>query len=168
MKTIFIRLLLLFALLPQLLRAQSWAMERFFEQHAKEQGVCSVSFERKMMQMMSEQARRQGDQKQAELLDDIRFIRILTVKEGDGEALAAAAEKAVNRNGAFEPISSSSNGGQSLQFYLNEWYQSSEGRKGSAWKELVMISHGPRETVVLHLFGNFNLHDISGITSFRP
>ena len=62
-------LLILILLLPQLVAAQSNAVNDFFGRYAAAGGYTSVQLEQKMMQMMSRQAAERGDKGLAVLLE---------------------------------------------------------------------------------------------------
>lgn len=154
------RLLLLFLLLPCLARAQSGSVEAFFGRYAAADGFTSVQLEPRMMRLMSRQAADRGDAKLAQLLGDIRFIRIIALKGGDGEALVADAERAVERGG-LPLVTSSTEDGQTTRFYLREARLTDNS-------ELVMISAGTKETVVVNIYGAFDLRQVMRLSTIRP
>ncbi len=149
----------LLLLLPLLSQAQSPAMETFYDRYGAAEGITSVALERRMMQMMSAQAAQRGDDELARLLDEIGFIRVLTTT--DDTDLAAEAERTVKADKHFELLTSTTADGRTTRVYLRE-------SKLDEDKELVVITHGEDETTVVHIFGSFDVREISRITSIRP
>ncbi len=111
------------------------------------------------MQMMSAQAAQRGDDELARLLDEIGFIRVLTTT--DDTDLAAEAERTVKADKHFELLTSTTADGRTTRVYLRE-------PKLQEDKELIVITHGEDETTVVHIFGSFDVREISRITSIRP
>lgn len=154
-------LLLLILALPQGLAAQSKAIETFFERHAAAEGVTCVQLEPKMMQLMSAQARERGDEQLATLLSNIRFIRIIALKEGDRERFVEEAGRALASGGGFPLVTSTTEQGQRTEFYL-------QNRSFSECSELVMLTYGSKETVFVDIFGIFDLKQVMRLSSVRP
>ena len=112
--------------------------------------------------MMSRQAAEQGDKKLAELLDGIQYIRIVALDSGDGAQFLADAEQlAADPDARFELVMSGTEQGQTTKFYLRE----AEFNLNS---ELLMLTYGPRETVAVNIYGNFDLKQVSRLSSIRP
>ena len=152
-------LLILILLLPRLAAAQSNSVDDFFCRYAAAEGFTSVQLEQKMMQLMSRQAAERGDKGLAVLLKDIQYIRIIALKEGgrfvrDAEAAVAADRK-------FQPVTSGSENGQTTKFYIRETALSVKS-------ELVMITYGAKETVVVNIFGVFDLRQVARLSTIRP
>ena len=154
-------LLILILLLPQLAAAQSNAVNDFFGRYAAAGGYTSVQLEQKMMQMMSRQAAERGDKGLAVLLEDIQYIRIIALKEGDGAQFVRDAEAAVAADRKFQPVTSGSENGQTTKFYIRETALSVKS-------ELVMITYGVKETVVVNIYGVFDLRQVARLSSIRP
>ncbi len=149
----------LFMLLPMLSRAQSPALEALYDRYGAADGITTVAFERRMMDMMSAQAAQRGDEELARLLYEIVFIRVLTTT--DETKLAADAEQAVKTNKHFELLTSTTSDGRTARVYLRE-------SKLSPNKELVVITHSEDETAVVHIFGSFDLQEVGRIANIRP
>lgn len=149
----------LLLLLPILSRAQTPALEAFYDHYGAAEGITSVAFERRMMHMMSAQAAQRGDAELSRLLDEIIFIRVLTTT--DETELAAEAEQAVKASKRFELLTSANLDGRTTRVYLRD-------SKVNENKELVVITHSEDETAVVHISGSFDVHDVSRITSIRP
>ena len=145
------RLLLIFALclfLPRSVSAQSSSVDNFFRRYDASEGFTSVLLEQKMMQMMSRQAAQRGDKGLAVLLKDIEYIRIIALKGGDSGMLVRDAEAAVAADRKFQPVTSGTEDGQTTKFYIRETALSVKS-------ELVMITYGAKETVVVNIYGEF-------------
>lgn len=154
-------LLLVLVLLPFLARSQNYSW-KFFDRYSDASGFTSVQLERKMMRMMSRQAAEQGDKKLAELLDGIQYIRIVALDSGDeAQFLADAEQLAADPDARFELVMSGTEQGQTTKFYLRE----AEFNLNS---ELLMLTYGPRETVAVNIYGNFDLKQVSRLSSIRP
>ena len=148
------RLLLIFALclfLPRSVSAQSSSVDDFFRRYDASEGFTSVLLEQKMMQMMSRQAAQRGDKGLAVLLKDIEYIRIIALKGGDSGMLVRDAEAAT----------SGTEDGQTTKFYIRETAL-------SVRSELVMITYGAKETVVVNIYGEFDLKQVARLSSIRP
>ena len=155
------RLLLIFALclfLPRSVSAQSSSVDDFFRRYDASEGFTSVLLEQKMMQMMSRQAAQRGDKGLAVLLKDIEYIRIIALKGGDSGMLVRDAEAAVRK---FQPVTSGTEDGQTTKFYIRETALSVKS-------ELVMITYGAKETVVVNIYGEFDLKQVARLSSIRP
>jgi len=142
--------------------AQSRDVGAFFDRLTAEEGFRVVRLEQKMMRMMGRTAAQRGDAQLAELLDGLRFIRIVASGSADGAALARAADAAVAADSGFRPLTTVTEEGRTTRFYLCE-PEDSEGDS-----ELVMISGGGRETVVVDVFGRFDLRQVVRLSSIRP
>ena len=151
-------LLILILLLPRLAAAQSNSVDDFFSRYAAAEGFTSVQLEQKMMQLMSRQAAERGDKGLAVLLKDIQYIRIIALKEGDGGRFVRDAEAAVAADRKFQP---GSENGQTTKFYIRETALSVKS-------ELVMITYGAKETVVVNIFGVFDLRQVARLSTIRP
>ncbi|WP_295937214.1 DUF4252 domain-containing protein [uncultured Alistipes sp.] len=154
-------MLLIILLLPQLAAAQSSAVNDFFNDYVAVEGFTSVQLERKMMQLMSRQAAEHGDKALSVLLDDIRYIRIVALKEGDKERFVRDAEAAVAADRKFHLLTSGTEDEQTTKFYIGESTKSSRS-------ELVMITYGAKETVVVNIYGEFDLKQVARLSSIRP
>ena len=155
------RWLLLFVLtLPFAVAAQNAAVERFYDRYAAAEGVTSVQLEPKMMQLMSRQAAERGDRELSRLLEDIRIIRIVALKTDDREAFVAAAQKAVEE-GKFGLVTAVAEEGQTTKFFLRE-------SRLSRADELVMLTYGAKETVVVDICGSFDLEQVMLLSTLRP
>ena len=79
----------------------------------------------------------------------------------DDTDLAAEAERTVKADKHFELLTSTTADGRTTRVYLRE-------PKLQEDKELIVITHGEDETTVVHIFGSFDVREISRITSIRP
>lgn len=153
--------LLLLIVLPFLARAQN-VSGAFFDRYSRSTGFSSVQLERRMMRMMSRQASERGDAQLARLLDGIESIRIVALDGGDGDRFVADAEALVNHAGYhFQLVMSESRDGQVTRFYLRNAVP-------PGYSELLMLTVGPRETVAVNIFGQFDLKQVSRLSTIRP
>ena len=123
-----------------------------FGQSPKSYNVRSIELGRKMTEMM----RRDADPELARLLDGIRSIRILAAQKPYPFLFRAQAYK-VARDKAFELISRTDSKGPSVSFYFIEG-------SGERLSELLMLSDGDEEFIVLDICGVFDVRDISRLT----
>ena len=147
--------------LPNLVSAQSSFMNDFFKRYETAEGFSSVSLGAKMMQTMSRQAAEHGDKGLAVLLKDIEYIRIIALKGGDSGMLVRDAEAAVAADRKFQPVTSGTEDGQTTKFYIRETALSVKS-------ELVMITYGAKETVVVNIYGEVDLKQVARLSSIRP
>lgn len=153
--------LLLLIVLPFLAQAQN-VSGAFFDRYSRSSGFSSVQLERRMMRMMSRQALERGDEQLARLLDGIESIRIVALDGGDGDRFVADAEALVNHAGYhFQLVMSESRDGQVTRFYLRNAVP-------PGYSELLMLTVGPRETVAVNIFGQFDLKQVSRLSTIRP
>lgn len=134
---------------------------RLFESRSGEPGYTCVQLERNMMRMMSRHARQQGDEELAGMLEGIEAIRILVLREGDPGTLERELQPLLGQG--FKTISTLEEDGQTTRCYLRP-----EKLDWNDFSEFVMFSCGPRETVLLDIYGTFDVHSISRLTSIRP
>lgn len=154
-------LLILLVMLPFLVRGQN-ASWKFFDRYTKAEGFTSVQLERKMMRMMSRQAAEKGDEGLSKLLGGIEFIRIVALDKGDGAQFVADAENlATNPEYKFQLVMSGTEEGQTTRFYIREaeFYDNSE---------LLMLTYGAKETVVVNIYGKFDLKQVARLSTIRP
>lgn len=161
MKRILVFLLAVMVFIPYLARAQSVAWP-FFDRYSKTEGYASVQLERKMMRMMSRQAAERGDEQLAKLLNGIQYIRIVALKEGDRARLLEDVEAlTTNPLYDFQLVMSESESGQATRFYLRESPHSFNS-------ELLMLTYGEKETVVVNIYGEFDLQQVARLSTIRP
>ncbi len=134
----------------------------FLDRYARTEGFSSVQLERKMMRMMSRQAADRGDAALARLLDGIESIRIVAVDGGDDTEFLQAADSLIARPSCrFQLVMSESDSGQTTRFYLRNAVP-------PGYSELLMVTSGPRETVVVNIYGCFDLKQVSRLSTIRP
>ncbi len=158
------RRLLFFCLLwfPVLASAQnSKEIEAFFEKYAAAEQITCVQLEPRMMQLMAQQAEERGDRPLAKLLKRIRYIRIVAFKGEDHTAFVDDVSAALERDKRFPLVTASTEEGQTTNFYLREARMTDNS-------ELVMVSYGPKETVVVNIYGGFDLKQVVRLSAIRP
>lgn len=134
----------------------------FFDRYARAEGFSSVQLERRMMRMMSRQAADRGDAALARLLDGIESIRIVALDRGDDTDFLQAADSLIARPSyRFQLVMSESDSGQETRFYLRNAVP-------PGYSELLMVTSGPRETVVVNIYGCFDLKQVSRLSTIRP
>ena len=112
--------------------------------------------------MMSRQAADRGDAALARLLDGIESIRIVALDGGDDTDFLQAADSLIARPSyRFQLVLSESDSGQQTQFYLRNAVP-------PGYSELLMVTSGPRETVVVNIYGCFDLKQVSRLSTIRP
>lgn len=95
------------------------------------------------------------------MLEGIEAIRILVLREGDPGTLERELQPLLGQG--FETISTLEEDGQTTRCYLRP-----EKLDWNDFSEFVMFSCGPRETVLLDIYGTFDVRSISRLTSIRP
>ena len=154
-------LLLLILVLPRAGMAQSGSVSDFYGKYASAEGFTSIQLEQKMMQAMSRQAAERGDKALAILLDDIQYIRIIALKGGDGAQFVRDAEAAIAADRKFQPVTSGTENGQTTKFFIRS-------PALTVKSELVMITYGAKETVVVNIYGVFDFRQVARLSSLRP
>ncbi len=154
-------LIILILLMPLSAVAQSSAVNDLFDRYGSAEGFTSVQLEQKMMQMMSSQAAERGDKSLAQLLRDIKYIRIIALRGGDGAQFVSDATEAVDADRRFKLVTSGSEEGQTTRFYIRE-------NSAVDKSELVMITYGAKETVVVNIYGVFDLRQVARLSTIRP
>ena len=97
-----------------------------------------------------------------ECLGGIEFIRIVALDKGDGTQFVADAENlATNPEYKFQLVMSGTEEGQTTRFYIREaeFYDNSE---------LLMLTYGAKETVVVNIYGKFDLKQVARLSTIRP
>ena len=140
------------------------SMGDFFDKYASAQGVTSVRMERQMLRMMGDQAADRGDKELARLMKNIQTINIAVLKKGDAKEFIGDAGRAMAMNGGrYKLVTSSNADGQTTEFYL-----ASPARNFSDDSAFVMLTYGRKETVVVYIYGYFDLQQIVRLSSLRP
>ena len=156
-------ILILLGMLPFLVRGQN-ASWRFFDRYTKAEGFTSVQLERKMMRMMSRQAAEKGDEGLAQLLGGIEYIRIVALDAGTGggrQFVADAEKLAATPDYKFQLVMSGTEEGQTTKFYIRE-------ASATDNSELLMLTYGAKETVVVNIYGRFDLKQVARLSTIRP
>lgn len=148
-------------LLPLTAAAQSSQIGELFTRYETAEGISSMQLERKMMLMMSRQAEKRGDLKLASMLSDLRYIRILSYERPDNEDFVQAVEEAVAADPRFQLMTASTQEGQTTRFWIREMPITDR-------TELVMLTYGAKETVVVDIYGAFDLKEVVRLSSIRP
>lgn len=134
------------------LMAQERDVDSIFDRHAGQSGYTSVTYGRKMLEMM----KRNSSAEASEVISGLEVIRILTCK---GEKSGALLEEAGNtaRTYGYELISQVGEDTVSTAFFFKD---ESKGKSS-----FLMVSGSPEETTVLDIYGEFDIRDISRISS---
>ena len=108
------------------------------------------------------QAAEKGDRGLAELLGGIEYIRIVSLDKGDGAQFVADAERlAADPDLEFQLVMSGTEEGQTTKFYIREASVTDNS-------ELLMLTCGAKETVVVNIYGEFDLKQVARLSSIRP
>ena len=86
----------------------------------------------------------------------------MALDKGDGTQFVADAEKlATNPEYKFQLVMSGTEEGQTTRFYIREaeFYDNSE---------LLMLTYGAKETVVVNIYGKFDLKQVARLSTIRP
>lgn len=157
MKRILYLLAAIFVMLPCIAGAQ--VMQDVFDRYSTDKGCTYVQLESRMMRMMRDRATEKGDTKLAELLAGIRSIQILVMNEGDAERFRLDADELLAPQ--FKPVSTIAEQGQTTCCYIRRSTLTDRS-------EFVLFTCGERETVLLDIYGHFDLNDVTRLASIRP
>lgn len=142
-------------MMPLLSAAQALNYSSFFERYEGNKEFRTVVLGRKMMEMMSESTK---DREMRRTLAGIEHIRVITTTTYNEAFVTDARAVATSPN--YKLISTVSEGGREVSFYL----RSSE----SGNNRLLMLSFNEGEWVVMGIYGEFDVRNISRLTQIRP
>lgn len=142
-------------LIPLVGAAQQLNYSGFFDRYENNKEFRTVVLGRKMMEMMSEQT---SDREMRRTLAGIEHIKVISTSTYNEEFVADARAVATSSN--YKLISSVSEGGREVSFYV---LNTKEGKN-----RLLMLSFGEDEWVVMGIYGQFDVRNISRLTQIRP
>lgn len=148
-------LLLIILLLPLVGAAQQLNYSGFFDRYENDKEFRTVVLGRKMMEMMSEQT---SDREMRRTLAGIEHIKVISTSTYNKRFVADA--RAVTSSSSYKLVSSVSEGGREVSFYV---LNSREGKN-----RLLMLSFSDEEWVVMGIYGQFDVRNISRLTQIRP
>lgn len=142
-------------ILPLLSAAQTLTYSGFFDRYEGNKELRTVVLGRKMMEMMSEQT---SDREMRRTLQGIEHIKVISTSTYNENFVADA--RAVISSPNYKMVSSISEGGREVSFYV---LNSKEGKN-----RLLMLSFSDEEWVVMGIYGQFDVRNISQLTQLRP
>lgn len=142
-------------LLPLVGAAQEFSYTSFFNLYENNKEFRTVVLGRKMMEMMSEQT---SDREMRRTLAGIDHIKVISTSTYNESFVADA--RAVISSSSYKLVSSVSEGGREVSFYV---FNSKEGKN-----RLLMLSFSDDEWVVMGIYGQFDVRNISRLTQIRP
>lgn len=148
-------LLLIILLLPLVGAAQQLNYSGFFDRYENDKEFRTVVLGRKMMEMMSEQT---SDREMRRTLAGIEHIKVISTSTYNERFVTDA--RAVTSSSSYKLVSSVSEGGREVSFYV---LNTREGKN-----RLLMLSFSDEEWVVMGIYGQFDLRNISRLTQIRP
>lgn len=148
-------LLLIILLLPLVGAAQQLNYSGFFDRYENDKEFRTVVLGRKMMEMMSEQT---SDREMRRTLAGIEHIKVISTSTYNESFVADA--RAVTSSPSYKLVSSVSEGGREVSFYV---LNTREGKN-----RLLMLSFSDDEWVVMGIYGQFDVRNISRLTQIRP
>ena len=140
-------------------KRELYTFDRLYEKYAAQEGVTSILFGKRMMQMMADRVRDE-DRELAKLLEELRSIRVLTNAHPSAQ-FEADARSILKKLSGWELISQIEEHGQQIESYLfdgGHWHPST----------FLLFSFGDKEQVVLYIQGYFSVKDISRLSEIRP
>ncbi len=148
-------LLLIILLLPLVGAAQQLNYSGFFDRYENDKEFRTVVLGRKMMEMMSEQT---SDREMRRTLAGIEHIKVISTSTYNESFVTDA--RAVTSSPSYKLVSSVSEGGREVSFYV---LNTREGKN-----RLLMLSFSDDEWVVMGIYGQFDVRNISRLTQIRP
>lgn len=148
-------LLLIILLLPLVGAAQQLNYSGFFDRYENDKEFRTVVLGRKMMEMMSEQT---SDREMRRTLAGIEHIKVISTSTYNERFVTDA--RAVTSSTSYKLVSSVSEGGREVSFYV---LNTREGKN-----RLLMLSFSDEEWVVMGIYGQFDVRNISRLTQIRP
>lgn len=140
-------------------KRELYTFDRLYEKYSAQEGVTSILFGKRMMQMMADRVREE-DRELAKLLEELRSIRVLTNAHPSAQ-FEADARSILKKLSGWELISQIEEHGQQIESYLFD---------GGRWhpSTFLLFSFGDKEQVVLYIQGYFSVKDISRLSEIRP
>ena len=142
-------------LLPLVGAAQQLNYSGFFDRYENDKEFRTVVLGRKMMEMMSEQT---SDREMRRTLAGIEHIKVISTSTYNESFVTDA--RAVTSSSSYKLVSSVSEGGREVSFYV---LNTREGKN-----RLLMLSFSDEEWVVMGIYGQFDVRNISRLTQIRP
>lgn len=142
-------------LMPLVGAAQELSYSDFFDRYEGREQFRTVVLGRKMMEMMSEGTK---DREMRRTLAGIEHIKVISSALYDEEFVADA--RTVVSSSNYKLISSVSESGREVSFYV---LNTKEGKN-----RLLMLSFSDDEWVVMGIYGQFDVRNISRLTQIRP
>ena len=142
-------------LLPLVGAAQQLNYSGFFDRYENNKEFRTVVLGRKMMEMMSEQT---SDREMRRTLAGIEHIKVISTSTYNESFVADA--RTVTSSSSYKLVSSVSEGGREVSFYV---LNTREGKN-----RLLMLSFSDEEWVVMGIYGQFDVRNISRLTQIRP
>lgn len=142
-------------LLPLVGAAQEVFYTSFFNRYENNKEFRTVVLGRKMMEMMSEQT---SDREMRRTLAGIEHIKVISTSTYNESFVTDA--RAVTSSSSYKLVSSVSEGGREVSFYV---LNTREGKN-----RLLMLSFSDDEWVVMGIYGQFDVRNISRLTQIRP
>lgn len=140
-------------------KRELYTFDRLYEKYSAREGVTSILFGKRMMQMMADRVREE-DRELAKLLEELRSIRVLTNARPSAQ-FEADARSILKKISGWELISQIEEHGQQIESYLFDG-----GRRYPS--TFLLFSFGDKEQVVLYIQGYFSVKDISRLSEIRP
>lgn len=136
-----------------------YTFDELIEKYGSREGLRSVIFGRKMMQMMADRVK-QEDKELSDLLKGIYAIKTISTTQPDDEFVTDMKTWPETRN-QVNLISQVEENGQWTSCYLVD---------GGRWElsTFVLLSYGSKEQTALYIAGYFSVKDISRLASIRP
>lgn len=142
-------------LLPLVGAAQQLNYSGFFDRYENDKEFRTVVLGRKMMEMMSEGTK---DREMRRTLAGIEHIKVISTSTYNESFVADA--RTVVSSSSYKLVSSVSEGGREVSFYV---LNTKEGKN-----RLLMLSFSDEEWVVMGIYGQFDVRNISRLTQIRP
>jgi len=142
-------------LLPLVGAAQEVFYTSFFNRYENNKEFRTVVLGRKMMEMMSEQT---SDREMRRTLAGIEHIKVISTSTYNESFVTDA--RAVTSSSSYKLVSSVSEGGREVSFYVLNTREDKN--------RLLMLSFSDEEWVVMGIYGQFDVRNISRLTQIRP
>ena len=149
-------LLLLTLLIASVSYAQDDAISLFFNDYAESESFTKVSISSKMFQLFTHIEGNDEEEKEVlEAISGIKGLKIISTSDvADGKAMY---RKALSKPGkAYEELMTVKDGEEDLSFFIRE--------NGGKIAELLMITGGKNNFLVLSLVGNIDLNQVAKLS----
>ena len=157
-----ILLILLAAALPLTVGAQKFTFSQFKEKYSGEQGYTTVEITEAMLKLVGLDRKNSQPESLFSTIGGITRICIITA-DRHSDNFVDDMNKVVAEGTGYKLLTSITESGQNVKFYYKEVPDSAKGDEPPRISEFVMMLHGSGDNLMMNIYGDFSLRQISSI-----